>query len=409
MKGDIDRWQESLVVEALGVRRAVFLTGARQAGKTTLVENLPLQGVDRRTLDDDLALASAQSDPIGFVTRKTDGTLAIDEIQKACDLLPAIKRIVDCDRRPGQFLLTGSSNLRFAKNVRDSLAGRMKTIRIRTLAEAELNGRPPAFLRSAMRGEFERPRVHAGKAEIVASAFRGGYPEPLRFSPRERRDWYRDYVNDLLLKDIRDITEIRNLGALRQLASLLAAWTGKFFSDSEIATMSGISRPTLQSYVGVLEALYLFEQVPPWTKTDYAKAGKRVKWYACDPGLAPNLLGWSEAEARDDPDRSGKLIETWVHHELSVRADLEGLNVWQYRDADKREIDFLVEDGEGNLLGVEVKAGSTVRPDDFKHLRWFKEKLAPQGFVGIVLHTGDEIVSFGEGMTAVPMVSFFEQ
>ncbi len=409
MQGNIERWLSGHVVEALGVRRVVFLTGARQAGKTTLAQCLRLPNSERRTLDSDLSLAAARSDPSGFVVRTKDGPMMIDEIQKAGDLLPAIKRVVDGDRSPGQYLLTGSSNLRFAKNIRDSLAGRMKTIRIRTLAEAELNGRHPGFLQAAMKGEFEQQHVHAGKSDIVATAFRGGYPEPLNFTARERRDWYRDYVNDLLFKDIRDIAEIRKLDALRKLASFLAAWTGKFFSEGEIGTMCGISRPVLQNYVGALEALYLFEQIPAWTKTDYAKAGKRGKWYACDPGLPPNLLGWNESEARDDADRSGKLIETWVLHELSVRANLEGWDIWQYRDADKREIDFLVEDGEGNLLGVEVKAGSIVRPDDFKHLRWFKEKMASRGFVGMVMHTGDEVAPFGDGMFAVPMASFFER
>lgn len=396
------------MADALDVRRVVFLTGARQAGKTTLTQCLHLPNSERRTLDSDLSLASARSDPSGFVVRTQGGPMVIDEIQKAGDLLPAIKRIVDCDRSPGQYLLTGSSNLRFAKNIRDSLARRMKTIRIRTLAEAELNGKSPAFLQAAMKGEFANPTIHAGKKEIISTAFRGGYPEPIRFPARERRDWYRDYVNDLLFKDIRDITEIRKLDALRNLALFLAAWTGKFFSESEIGTMCGISRPALQNYVGALEALYLFERVPAWTKTDYAKAGKRGKWYACDPGLPPNLLGWNESEVLNDADRSGKLIETWVLHELSIRADLEGWVVWQYRDADKREIDFLVEDGEGNLLGVEVKAGSAVKPDDFKHLHWFKEKMAPRRFIGIVMHTGDEVASFGNGMFAVPMASFFE-
>ncbi len=405
---NINRWLSDYVVQALDVRRIVFLTGARQAGKTTLVQNLRLRNSEKKTLDSDLSLAAAHSDPSGFVARSKGGPMVVDEIQKAGDLLPAIKRIVDGDRSPGQYLLTGSSNLGFAKNIHDSLAGRMKTIRIRTLAEAELNGNRPGFLQAAMKGHFRKPHVHVGKKEIVATAFRGGYPEPLQFSARERRDWYRDYVNDLLFKDIRDIVEIRKLDVLRNMASFLASWTGKFFSESEIGARCGISRPSLQNYVGALESLYLFQQVPAWTKTDYAKAGKRGKWYACDPGLPPNLLGWNEAEARDDPDRSGKLVETWVLHELSVRATLEGWDVWQYRDADKREIDFLVEDGEGNLLGVEVKAGSIVRTEDFKHLRWFKEKMAPRGFVGVVMHTGDEVASFGDRLFAVPMSSFFE-
>ena len=408
MKNEIPRWMESVVGESLAVRRIVYLAGARQCGKTTLARRLPLPGAERKALDEDLVLESAKADPSGFVVRTSSGPMIVDEVQKAKDLLPAIKLAVDADRAPGQYLLTGSSDLRFAVAVRDSLAGRMKTIRLRTLAEAELRRRPPTFLDTAFRGEFPQPSAKAGKADLVRAAFRGGYPEPMDFPDRQRRDWYRGYVDDLLLKDVRDVTEIRRLDALRRVADFLAAHTGKFFSEDELGTVCGLSRPVAQNYLGAIEALYLFERVPAWTKTDYAKAGKRPKWYASDPGLAPNLLGWREAEARDDPDRSGKLLETWVHHELAVRADLGGWTLHHYRDAEKREIDFLVEDGEGALLGVEVKAGAVVRADDFRHLSWFRDRLAPGPFTGIVLHTGASAARFGDGLFAVPMAALFE-
>jgi hypothetical protein len=408
MENEIPRWLEPLVAESLAVRRVVYLSGARQSGKTTLARRLPLSGAERKSLDEALVLESAKADPAGFVARSSDGPMVVDEIQKAKELLPAIKLAVDADRAPGQYLLTGSSDLRFAVAVRDSLAGRMQTIRLRTLAEAELRSRPPAFLHAAFRGEFPQPALKAGKADLVHAAFRGGYPEPLGFPDRQRRDWYRGYVDDLLLKDVRDVTEIRRLDALRRVVDFLAARTGKFFSEDELGTVCGLSRPVAQNYLGALEALFLFERVPAWTKTDYAKAGKRPKWYASDPGLPPNLLGWREAEARDDPDRSGKLLETWVHHELAVRADLGGWTLHHYRDAEKREIDFLVEDGEGALLGVEVKAGSVVRPDDFRHLSWFRDRLAPGPFTGIVLHTGPSTARFGNALFAVPMAALFE-
>lgn len=407
-EGYIRRWLAPLVQESLAVRRVVYLNGARQCGKTTLVRELPLAGADRRSLDEELSLYAAKSDPVGFVARTGPGPKVVDEIQKAKELLPAIKLVVDADRSPGQYLLTGSSDLRFAVAVRDSLAGRMKTIRLRTLAEAELRGKQARFLDAAFQGEFAQPETKADKTDLVRTAFRGGYPELLPFPERERRDWYRGYVDDLLLKDVRDVTEIRRLDVLRRVAEFLAARTGKFFSDAELGTVCGLSRPVVQNYIGALEALYLFERVPAWTKTDYAKAGKRDKWYACDPGLVPNLLGWREPEARDDPDRSGKLLETWVHHELAVRADLGGWNLYQYRDAEKREIDFLVEDGEGALLGVEVKAGATVRSDDFRHLAWFRDRISSGSFTGIVLHTGSNVARFGKGLFAVPMTTFFD-
>ncbi len=405
---NVRRWLSSYVSQAMRYRRIVYLNGARQSGKTTLVRELPLENADRRSLDEEMSLAAARSDPGGFVRRKGDGPMIVDEVQKAKELLPAMKRVVDGNQSPGQYLLTGSSSLRFSVSVRDSLAGRMKTMRLRTMAEAELRDRSPGFLDAAFRGEFPTPGIRADKTALVATAFRGGYPEPMPFPDRERRDWFRGYVDDLLLKDVREITEIRRLDALRRVADFLAARTGKFFSEDELGTVCGLSRPVVQNYLGALEALYLFERIPAWTKTDYAKAGSRDKWYASDPGLTPNLLGWRQSEVIEDPDRSGKLLETWVHHELAVRAELGGWDVYQYRDAEKREIDFLVADGEGALLGIEVKAGSVVRADDFRHLVWFRDHLAPGPFTGIVLHTGDQGMRFGEGLFAVPMAAFFE-
>jgi len=404
MSTDIRRWMEPLVLSALSARRVVNLAGARQTGKTTLAGHLDIPGARRLTLDDDTLLRAAVADPSGFARHVKETTTILDEIQKAPSLLPAIKQIVDQNRAKGQYLLTGSANLRFASAVSDSLAGRMRTIRLRTLAEAEIRGREPDFLDKAFVKDFPDRIDGFDKRTLVNLAFRGGYPEVLAFSGRERRAWYRGYLDDLLLRDIRDITEIRKLDVLRDVATWLAARSGKFFSIDELAASSRLSKPTAENYLGALSALYLFDKIPAWTKTDYAKAGKRPKWFACDSGLVANCLAWNEDEACLDPDRSGKLVETWVHNELAIRCELsDGCALSHYRDSAKREIDFLVENGSGHLLGIEVKAGSSVRSDDFVHLHWFRDNLARGKFVGIVLYAGSQTVPFGPDFYAVPL------
>ena len=189
----IKRWIESDLVSALHSRRGVHLTGARQSGKTTLASMLDLSRIKRRSLDDDSLAMMARTSPSDFVRRSAGETLVIDEIQKVPELLNAIKICVDEDNSRAQYLLTGSSNLRFTKTIKDSLAGRFATVRLRTLALAELNGKRPSFLESAFKGEFSEEETDIGKADILHHAFIGGYPEQLDLSPKERRRWYRGY------------------------------------------------------------------------------------------------------------------------------------------------------------------------------------------------------------------------
>ena len=400
----IERWQKNQVISALKVRRVVHLTGARQAGKTTLARSIKLDRFKHETLDRELLCKAAQNDPAGFVERKPGETFIIDEVQKAPQLLNEIKIRVDEDSERGQYLLTGSSNLRFAKAVKDSLAGRMRTIRLHTLAAGELSSGRGDFLQRAFAGDFAGSAKGFGKREVIHRCFCGGYPEAFGLADRDRRDWFRDYLDDILQKDVRDVTEIRKLPALRKVANWLLAHTGKFFEQNDLCSQAQLSKETAANYISALTALYLFDEVVPWTKSEYSRIGKRSKYFAADPSLAANLLGWKEDEVYFDDDKSGKIVETWVYHELAALADsIGGYALTQYRDSDKREIDLLVENEDGALLGVEVKAGSNVGDSDFRHLRWFKDNLVKGDFIGIVLHSGKETARFGNGLYAVPL------
>lgn len=399
----IARWQEANLISAIKARRAVHLTGVRQCGKSTLAGMVPLSAPRRYTFDDDAVRTTAEDDPRGFVVRKPGETVVIDEVQKVPAILNAVKMQLDASNEKGQYLLTGSSNLRFAKVVRDSLAGRMRTVRLRTLSQGEIRGGAGDFLLKAFRREFPDAVGGFGKREVIDMAFRGGYPEALGLDASERRYWFEDYLNDLLMKDIRDVTEIRKLQALRDISDWLMAYSSKFFEIKELAAQCGVKQDTVKSYIEGLKAIYLFDAVEPWTKSDYAKLGKRTKYFASDPSLIANSLGWNEEDAYFDDDKSGKIVETWVYHELASLADRNpGMTIRQYRDSDKHEIDFLVENEKAETLGVEVKSGSAIGASDFKHLKWFARTLARGTFTGIVLYSGDRTLPFGEGFYAVP-------
>lgn len=399
----IKRWQEENLIHALSVRRGVHLTGARQCGKTTLARSIPVRRA--LSLDDESLRRSAKNDPFAFVERYDGGTLLIDEIQKAPELLEAIKLHVDADMSVGQYLLTGSSNLRFIKAVVDSLAGRLRTLRLRTLTLGEVCGGRGDFLSNAIKGEFRSPSKTFSKRDLVHHAFCGGYPEARILDSDDRIDWYSDYLNDLLMKDVKDVTEIKKKDSLRRVANWLLAHSSKFFDLKELGAKAQIAGETLENYLSALKALYVFDEVPAWSGSDYAKVGKRSKWYATDPGLVANLLGWSEESAVLDSDVCGKLFETWVYHELAVLVELShGLELSQYRDSDRREIDFVIENRQGDVLAIEVKSGA-VSQSDFKQIRWFEKHFAKGKFVGVVLYSGTEVLPFGTNCYAVPLSS----
>ncbi len=404
MKKHINRWQKTRLEEALAERRVVLLSGARQCGKTTLARQLQTADVEYRTLDDQNFLQAALADPQSFVRHKGT-TLIIDEIQRAPDLLPAIKIAVDQDTAPGQYLLTGSANINAIPTAKESLAGRVAKVRLRPLAEGEINGSTPDFLIHAFEGEFDDTVSEGNRDALLELGFRGGYPEAIEMSSRARTSWYRDYVSALLERDLQDIARVHRIDAMRKLVEVLAAWSSKYIDIANITSKLSIKRPTVEAYINALEALYIAERVPPWTKTDYQRVGTKDKLFMTDCGMMAAILNWQIDQIRFDVDRSGKLVETLAFNELKAHVDNSDIyKLYHYRDWEQREIDFLIErNTDGALLGVEVKASETIGKGDFKHLAWFRDNLASErSFKGTVIYSGTHTLSFGENLWAVP-------
>ena len=403
------RWMESPVRDALGTWRVVSIAGARQCGKTTLGRLLPSDGITFRSLDNATYLRSATEDPENFIRHDSGATLFIDEIQKAPLLLSAIKGMVDASNAPGQFLLTGSSNLHVVPEAKESLAGRLHSARLRTLAEGEIRGVPPTFHARVFSGDFPSCMSGAGKADIIQLAFRGGYPESVRLAHTKRAVWHRDYLNHLLRHDIADIADIRRLDKLHDLFMFLAARSSKFLNIAEIAASLEIAKVSVENYISALEAMFLFDRVPAWTPRDYDRAVKRPKWFIGDTGLMCAELKWRDDDIMFDPDRCGKLVESWVYHELAACTDTaDGYAIYHYRDREQREIDFILENDAGDLAGIEVKAGALVSSDDFRHMEWFSRTFGEGRWKrSIVLYSGADTLSFGENRFAVPLAALF--
>lgn len=405
------RWQSAQVAQRMKDRRVLLLSGARQCGKTTLAKQLRSDAVEYVTLDDPIAREAAQADPLGFVKRKVP-TLIIDEIQRVPDLLPAIKLVVDEDHRPGQFLLTGSANLGAIPQANESLAGRVAKVRLRPLSVGEQKQAGAHFLERAFGADFSNNLPEITRDELTEIALTGGYPEAINLNAGGRRSWHRDYINALLERDLKEISRIHRLDAMRKLIEVVAAWSSKQMNVADIGSGLSIKRPTVEAYLGALEALFLIDRIPAWTRGDYDRVGKKDKLFMADSGLMASILNWRPEEVAQNSDRIGKLIETFVYNQLAALIDLnDDYRLFHYRDREKREIDFLIErETDGAILAIEVKSALSVKGDDFQHIRWFAENMTGgRSFSGIVLYSGSEVFSFGNGMKAIPMSAMWAE
>ena len=398
-----ERWQKETVLHRLNNFRVTHVKGPRQCGKTTLVSKLGLPDMVYLTLDDRQSQQSAQDDPVSFLSFYEGKTVAIDEIQKATDLISVIKMMVDKNNAPGQFLLTGSAEVLSQPSTVDSLAGRVAPVRLRTLAVGEILKARPLFFEMLQSKSWPTNFIYHDKKEIFDLALAGGYPEVQGKNSVDRMIWHTDYRDVLIERDLRNIKNIRRMDRLKKLITALSAWSGKYLNKDYIASALQISNPTLDTYLYVLSALYLFDEIPAWSDTDYKRVGKQSKIYCTDTGFMSSMLNYEPDKIMDDSDKSGKLIETFVYNQIAAIADLHRhWEIFHYRDARQREIDLLVKTPE-RVFGIEVKTGRTVKSDDAKHLKWFKDNMkldAP--FFGAVLYSGNTVSPLGDDIYAVP-------
>jgi predicted AAA+ superfamily ATPase len=335
----------------------------------------------------------------------------LDEVQRVPELFTALKSVVDRRRAPGRFLLTGSANVLLVPRLSDSLAGRMEIVRLHPLAQAELAREEPKFLDALFRGGFKAgtwPRL--GK-ELVERIAAGGYPAALaRSSSRRRTAWYRDYIETLVQRDVRDLARIRALDAVPRLLALAAGQTARLFNLTDLAAPFQQSRPTIRDYVTLLERVFLLETLPPWHSNRLSRLIKTPKLHLGDTGLACALLGLDAAALSADRATLGQLLETFVFQELRRQAswDEAAIRFFHFRDKDGAEVDVVLERGSGELAGIEVKAAATVNAADFRGLRKLRQAAGNRFTAGMLLYDGETRVSFGDDLYAVPIRCLWE-
>ena len=331
--------------------------------------------------------------------------MVLDEIQRVPEIFTSIKAVVDRDRSPGRFLLTGSANVLLLPRLAESLAGRIETQRLHPLAQCELVRKNSAFLDLLFTRGFKlarHERLGPGLAQRIVA---GGYPAALACNPDRRRHWYRAYVQTLVQRDVRDLARISSLDALPRLLELAARQTAHLINVNALAGPFQLSRPTIRDYVTLLERVFLLETLPPWHVRHLNRLVKTPKIHLTDTGLASALLRVDAPALQHDRALLGQLLETFVFQELRRQAGWQADDIvfHHFRDRDDYEVDIVLERGMHALAGVEVKASGTVREADFRGLRKLREIAGARFVCGVVLYDGEVSVSFADDLFAVPL------
>ena len=405
------RHSEARVREALTDTRIVAIVGPRQSGKTTLARRIADEdGRQFINLDDDQHRQFAVDDPVGFV--RVNPRVAIDEIQRAPGLILAIKQAVDENPRPGRYLITGSVDLFRAAISPDSLAGRVETIELLPFSQAEIaRAGASAFLHRAFAGHFPNLATAGATTGLTQRILAGGFPEALsRGVPRRRVNWLRSYARSVAERDVSDIATVGRLDAMARLLDHVAAASGQLLNMSGTGARLGVDGKTVDRWLGLFEHMFLVRRVHAWHRNDLKRLVKRPKLQFLDSGLLAALRRVDSAAIDRDRRQLGPLLESFVYSEVVKAAALsdEPVFISHYRDKDQLQVDMVLEQPPGEIVGIEVKAGATAHPGDFRGLTRLRESAGRRFACGILLHDGDRIQQVGPKLFAMPVSTLWE-
>ncbi len=415
----IPRHLSEMVANTLLTTRVINIVGPRQTGKTTLVRDM-VKAARFLDLDDENLLASLTFDTYGQLSvlsaESTESGLpiVIDEVQRLPQITLAVKRIVDQERRPGQFVLTGSSDIFTTPKALDSLAGRVSTLPLGPLRAAEIGGAGPCRLLdyyphdpALAKNRLPLPAPYR-RSDAIDLLVRGGFPEIRPLKDRDRMSRYESYVGSIVERDIAPVAEVRRPDTLRRLINQLAQRTGEELNVSSLCDALGARKETLTNYIDVLSRLGIIRRLGAWTASGARKEIRSPKLHFMDSGCATALRGEdaSSFEYSADPGALGHVLESFVFCELEKSLPFldRHWEMYHWRRA-PREIDIVAQ-APGRILALfEIKASTSVAAADFRHLDWFLKEGPGKSFrgTGFVVYLGDQVLSFGPNLLAVPL------
>lgn len=404
----IPRNARVLAEEILSDTPVLTVSGARQVGKSTLVSQL-LQNRSHRflNLDNAATLQAAQTDPDGFVRQFPEGVVAIDEIQRVPALLRAIKAALDEDRRPGRFIVTGSSNLMNLKGAEESLAGRAETLRLRGFSRGERKGITEDFAANAWNPHPQLPASEFERIDYLRMITESSFPEIAEATPRRRDRWVQAYVERVLTKDATDLYGIQYPDRLRVLLGKIASQGASEFVAAHIGRELNIPERSVPGYLDALKNVFLIDVLPAWGTNLTRRVISKPKVFLQDPATAASLVGVDAAslEMQISSSFTGGLLESFVATELLKQQEWSAIpfKLFHFRDSTGKEVDLVMESRNREVVGVEVKAAVSLQGKDFSGLRHL-QKLAGERFrCGILLYAGKESLPMGPGLWAMPI------
>jgi uncharacterized protein len=402
------------LLEALSDTPVVMVTGARQSGKSTLVQSNELEGRQYLTFDDVGVLAAAKADPIGFLAG-LGPKVTLDEIQHVPELFQSIKLAVDRDRQPGRFLLTGSANVMVLPNLSESLSGRMELLTLWPFSLGEIQGNRETFIDNLFSSKPIWPALKKGasskRSAIVELMLAGGYPSALaRQSRGRRRAWFESYLTTILQRDVRDLSNINDLSAVPRLLSVVAGRAGGLLNYADLSRTLGLPQTTLKRYFALLEMTFLVQLLRPWSGNLGQRSIRTPKVYLNDTGLLAHLLALGPERLETDPSLAGGLAENFAMMELVKQSAWSETRpkIFFWRTASGREVDIVLEDNAGRIVGLEVKAAATLNPNDTAGLRALAAEVGKKWIRGIVLYTGLEVIPFASNLHGVPLPALWQ-
>jgi uncharacterized protein len=398
-----------LVMEALSDTPIVFIQGPRQSGKTTLVQMIRNHGyeADYVSLDDAATLANATMDPDGFI-RGLPERVILDEVHRSPAILLAIKRSVDINRKPGRFLLTGSADVMTLPKVADSLAGRVEHLQLWPLSQGEIEDRREAFIDCCFGEEFKPgPITQNDWRSLVDRIVVGGFPEALaRPNPTRRSAWFASYVSGALHREVEDVANIHVIRELPTLLRLIAARAASILNMTGLARDAhNTPRTSMSRYLAILETIFFVQTLPCWSTNFTSRLTKPPKIVVTDSGLLCHVLGIDRHHLLSDGIMSGQVFENFVITELVRQSGWcqTKPRFYHYRSKSMEEVDLVLEDRRGRVVGIEIKKTSSPSANDFKGLRALADKAGKNFYRGILLYTGTEIIPSRPNTYAVPI------
>jgi predicted AAA+ superfamily ATPase len=396
---------------ALDDTPVVLLSGPRQSGKSTLAKSLTnSHSFTYITFDDMSAITTAKNNPLAFA-RSFKSSVIFDEVQYVEELFPAIKQLVDENRCPGRFVLTGSANIMLLPKISESLAGRIEILSLWPFSQGEIIGKKENFIDRIFSKHLAiKPQPTYSENNLISKIVTGGYPEVLqRKSAKRREAWFRSYVDTILKRDIRDVADIQGLADLPRLLQLLASRVSSLINFAEISRSAEIPQTTLKRYMTMLQMVFLVQLIPAWLTNLSKRVIKSPKLILCDTGLVSFLLGANDNRFVMDRQLLGKVLENFVAMELikQISWSEKHPSIFHFRTQMGQEVDIILEDRAGTIVGIEVKASANLSSKDIKGLKMLQEIVGEKFYRGIVLYDGQNSYQLDDNIIAMPIESLW--